>query len=279
MKYKIVVDSCCDLPRELRKDPHFQIVPLSIELDNEVLLDDDTFVQKSFLEKMKSSLKAPKTACPSPDSYLQAYNSDADYIFVITLSAILSGSYNSAFLAKQIFEENNVNKQVAIFNSRSASSGEVVIALKIHELAQSGLSFDEICDEVNAYIESMETYFVLDSLDNLKKSGRLSNISAAIASVLNIKPIMGGNKDGTIKKVEQARGIKKALSRMVEIIEAEGNNLQQRVLSIAHCNCYERALSLKEELMKRVRFKDIIIVDMAGVSTIYASDGGIVVAF
>ena len=125
----------------------------------------------------------------------------------------------------------------------------------------------------------MKTKFVLESLDNLRKNGRLSHLQAIVANVLNIKPVMGGTSEGTIEKLEQARGIKKALISMAKIIERDVIKPQERILAIAHCNCLERAHFIKDEIMRRVPFKDSIIVDTAGVSTMYANEGGIIVAY
>ena len=125
----------------------------------------------------------------------------------------------------------------------------------------------------------MKTKFVLESLDNLRKNGRLSHLQAIIANVLNIKPIMGSTPEGTITKFEQARGITKALIAMAKIKERDVVKPQERILAIAHCNCLERANFVKEEILKRIPFKDSIIVDTAGVSSMYANEGGIIVAY
>ncbi|TCK90627.1 DegV family protein with EDD domain [Natranaerovirga hydrolytica] len=278
MNYKILVDSCCDLPQDLRKESRFTIVPLTMEIDGEVIVDDETFDRQEYLRKMKKSLKTPKTACPSPEEYKRHFEGEEENIFVVTLSDKLSGSYNSAVLAKSLYEEEHSDKNIVIFNSFSASSGEVLIALKVDALAKAGESAESIESTVNAYIDEMSTYFVLESLDNLKKAGRLTNVQALVANVLNIKPVMGANNDGTIKKIDQARGVKKALKRMTEIIGEEKDKLNEKILVIAQCNCVERAKALKDDLLEKYTFKDIIIVETAGISTTYAYDGGIVVA-
>ena len=109
MSYKIIGDSCLDLTADLKKDPHFQIIPLTLQVGNTHVIDDETFDQKSFLELVKSSSECPKTACPSPELYKEAFECDVDQIFVITLSEHLSGSYNSAVLGKRLYEEEHGN--------------------------------------------------------------------------------------------------------------------------------------------------------------------------
>ncbi|MFA9466237.1 MAG: DegV family protein [Velocimicrobium sp.] len=276
MSYKIIGDSCTDLTIEQRKEGSFEIVPLTLQIGNEFFVDDETFNQKEFIVKMSASSSSPKSACPAPESYMKLFD-QADDIYIVTLSAVLSGSNNSAELAKKIYIEQNGNKNIAVFDSKSASGGQTLIAMKIQELADKGFSFEQVVIQVEKFRDEMFTYFVLESLENLRKNGRLSNMKAFIASALNIKPIMIGNDEGNIDKVDQARGMKKALIRMADIIANKVRNSQERTVAIAHCNNYERALFVQEELKKRVDFKDYIIMDTQGVSTLYANNGGIIV--
>ena len=109
MSYKIVVDSCCDLPVEKRRDPHFQVVPLTLIVDGHHIIDDETFDQADFLRRVRESPNCPRSSCPSPESYRNAYQG-ADDIYVVTLSGNLSGSYNSAVQGKLLYEEDNGSK-------------------------------------------------------------------------------------------------------------------------------------------------------------------------
>lgn len=277
-KYKILVDSCTDLPKQLKEDQNIKIVPLSLMVDDKIFVDNEHFDQKEFLKVMKESPNSPKSACPSPDEYMKEFAGDED-TYVVTLSSELSGSYNSAVLAKRLFLEENPDKHIEVIDSRSASVGQTLIAMKIRELIQEGHIFEDIADKVKAFRTEMKTKFVLESLDILKKNGRLSGLKAIIANALNIKPVMGGTPDGTICKLDQARGINKALLTMANIIENDVINPSERILAISHCNCLERAQFIKEEILKRVPFKDCFIVDTAGVSTMYANEGGIITAY
>lgn len=278
MNYRILVDSCTDLPRQLKEDKHIKVIPLSLMVDEKIFVDNEDFNQKEFLKYMKESPNSPKSACPSPEDYMKEFAKDGD-TYVVTLSSQLSGSYNSAQLAKRLYLEENPSKNIEIIDSRSASVGQTLIAMKIKELIQAGDLFDDIVKKINSFRSDMKTKFVLESLDNLRKNGRLSNLGALIANVLNIKPIMAGTAEGTICKLDQARGITKALIAMAKMIERDVIKPQERILGIAHCNCIERAQFIKEEILKRVPFKDCFIVDTAGVSTMYANEGGIIVAY
>lgn len=277
MSYKIIGDSCMDLTEKLKKDPHFQMIPLTLQVGDYRVTDDDEFDQKEFLARVKASPECPKTACPSPESFKEAFQTDAEYIFVVTLSNHLSGSYNSAALAKRLYEEENSsgNKKIAVIDSLSASAGELNIALFISDLCEKGLSFEEICRQTEEYRDSMKTYFVIETLDFLKKNGRLTGLTAFIASALNIKPVMGADR-GSIIKLDQARGMNRALDRMAEIACKDGGDTQSKRLVIAHCNNLERAELVKEIMCRRASFREIVITNTAGVATVYAGDGGIV---
>ncbi len=277
MSYKIIGDSCMDLTEELKRDPHFQMIPLTLQVGDYRVTDDENFNQQDFLAKVKASPECPKTACPSPESFKKAFETDAEYIFVVTLSNHLSGSYNSAALAKRLYEEEygTESKKIVVVDSLSASAGELNIAFFIRDLCESGLPFEEICKKTEEYRDSMKTYFVIETLDFLKKNGRLTGLTAFIASALNIKPVMGAD-GGSIIKLDQARGMNRALDKMAEIACKEGGDTAGKRLVIAHCNNPERAELVKEIMCKRAKFQEIVITNTAGVATVYAGDGGIV---
>ena len=276
MSFKIVVDSCCDLPVEYRKDSRFQIIPLILQIDDNIIIDDDTFDQADYLAKVAASEECAKTACPSPELFMEAYNCDADDVYVVTLTSKLSGSYNSALLGKSLYHEEYGEKNIHIVDSLSACCGEANIALKILELATSGLPFAEVVSAVEKYRDEMLTYFVLDSLETLRKNGRLTGVKAIVATTLNIKPVCCGVK-GEIVQKSQGIGIRKALMRMTELVASELKDPETKTLMITHVNCFERACVVRDLLLKKIPFRDSIIVDAAGVATTYAGDGGIVV--
>ena len=173
--YKIVIDSCGELPENLKNDAHFTNVALELDVDGYRIRDDETFNQLDFLRRVKESIKGPKSACPSPEEYMEAFEGEAENIYVVTLSGKLSGSYNSAVLASNLYNEEHEDsrKNIYVFNSRSASIGETIIGLKIQELEEAGEPFKAVVDKTEEYISSMNTFFVLETLETLKKAGRL----------------------------------------------------------------------------------------------------------
>lgn len=278
MSYCIIGDSCTDLPESMKKDPHFRLVPLTLLVADETIIDDATFDQASFLKKVAACKECPHTACPSPEQFMQHFD-EADDIYVVTLSSKLSGSYNSAVLAKNLYLEEHPGKNIEIIDSCSASVGQTLIAREIQKKAEEGKSFSEVVSCARSFRAAMGTNFVLESLEMLRKNGRLSNLTATICNVLNIKPVMVGNSIGEIEKLDQARGMKKALERMADYVASHAVNPSSKTLAISHCNNYKRALFFRDLVLDRQKFADVIIVDTAGVSSFYACDGGIIVSY
>ena len=276
MSYKIVVDSCCELPENYKKDSRFQIVPLGLEVGDYVIQDDENFNQKEFLQKVADYPLCPKSSCPSPEKFREAYHDGADEIYVVTLSSHLSGSYNSAELGKSLYGEKYGEKKIHVVDSESASCGETQLVEKIIACKEAGLGFEETVKAVETFKRQMLTYFVLDNLETLRKNGRLSSVKALVASTLNIKPVMVGNR-GVIEQKGQAIGINKALAKMADLILSDAEKPEERTLMITHCNCPERAEYMRGLMEKKASYRKILIMDTAGVSSMYANDGGVIV--
>ena len=275
MDYRIIIDSCGDLTQEMKEDPHIVSVPLTLRVGETEIIDDETFDQKDFLARVAACEECPKSACPSPDHFLRAC-ADADRAYIVTLSSELSGSYNSALLAARMFEDEHPGHRCYVFNSRSASVGQTLIGLQIRDLERMGASFDEVVAGTEAYIEKQHTFFVLDNLDTLRKNGRLSRIKAFVASALKIKPVMGSTPEGAIAQLDQTRGANKALKLMCTIAAKDVRPGSVRRAAVAHCNCEERGLLVAEEIKRLLLIPDVIVVPAAGVTSMYANDGGVV---
>lgn len=277
MKHKIIADSCCELSEKMQEEIGVELVPLTMYIDEKEYIDDDTLDIQAYLRDMKESKNAPKTSCPSIQDFLNCFR-DTDNVFVVTISSKLSGTYNSAMQARNIVLEEFKDRFIHVFDSMSAVVGETLVLLKVHEYLKSNLQNTDIVDKVNYYIQEMKTFFLLENLDNLSKAGRMNPLIAKAANMLSIKPIMG-EENGNIRLVDKVRGYERAFQRLVNIIEEEGSLLEEKVLGIAHCNCLHRAVKFKELVLKKYSFKDIVIVDMKGLSSTYANQGGLVIAF
>ena len=278
MSYKIIIDSCGELLEEWKNNEHFESVALTLNVGGENIIDDETFDQADFLKKVAACPECPKSACPSPDYFRKSFLNGAERCYAVTLSAQLSGSYNSAVLGANLAQEENEDLKIHVFNSRSASIGETLIVKKIVECEEAGMSFERVVETVELYISTQHTYFVLENLETLRKNGRLSKTKALVASALKIKPVMGATPEGDIVQLDQARGINKALMKMVDAIVNDAQHVENKTLAISHCNCPERAEMVKEALLERLAVQDVFVLDTQGVSSMYANDGGIIIA-
>ena len=278
----ILADSCCDLSPELLKKTQAKIAPLTITIDDTHYVDDGTVDIPPYLAAMKASKNPVRSACPAPDLYAEDIRATEGDCFIVTLSAKLSGSHNAASLGVQLAQEDMPEKKVHVFDSESASAGETYIALMIHDLIAAGKSFEQIVELVEEKIRSMHTLFVLDSLDNLVKNGRISRTVALLANVLSIRLLMSDDGHGAIKNISKARGIKGALGQMVETCRkhTEGLAAASQRLVISYCNCPERARQVRDMIREKCpAIGEIILTPTSALSSMYANDGGIVIAY
>lgn len=269
--FKIIADSCCDVPPSYKNSNRVTLIPLKISVGGKDFTDNGSIDQKELLEYMKKSANAPMTTCPTPMDYAEAMKGEED-VFCVTLSTHLSGSFQSAVIGAGI---KSGGGRVYVFDSQSASAGEALIVHKLMEFIEQGLSYDEIIKNTEAFIKGMETIFVLQSLDNLIKNGRMGRIVGQMAAMLKMCPVMGAH-EGRIKLIEKCRGSKNAFKRLVEIIDEKAKD--DATVFIANCNCPEIAMGIEENLCKG-NDRNVIITSTGGLSTTYANDGGIVIAF
>lgn len=281
MSVKIIADTSCDTSVVDNKLESLLFAPFQITICDEVFLDTEK-TRTQIVEAMDACPEPARTACPSPSDFIQHFEGEEKVIYVICISSELSGTYNSALTAKNEFLEDHPDYQIYVINSLSASAGETAIAhFLLRQLDSGETDYQEIADRVQEYVKNMNTVFVLEDLSNLMKNGRLSKVQGMLASLLNIKPILGTNEKGEIVMVKNARGTKKALNELFATIKERSEKLDpsEKEIFISHCNAPDRAEHLKEQIEKEIPFKAIHIVETNGLSTVYTSDKGVVVAF
>lgn len=276
MDYKIVSDSSCDLTPELKKELDVQIAPLTMMLGNEAYVDNESLDVDGFIAKMQEYKGQAKSSCPSPYDYMEKCNKEST-TFVVTLSSKLSGSYNSATIAKGILEEQGVDSHV--FDSKSASAGQLLIVMKLRELISSGIEKMEIIKKVDDFIKKMKTFFVLENLDNMVKNGRMGKIAGLIAGVLNIRLVLRADGNGEIALFSKARGAQQSVIRLAETIGETCQDTKDRILAITHCNNIEQVNKLIGIVKEKYAFKQIVVAPTKGLSGMYANEGGIIIAF
>jgi len=279
MEKKIVVDSCVDFNEDVfNTNGQFERVPFKINIDDETIVDKNLDTSW-LLSKMKASTSKIMTTCPSPNDFLDVYRKCRDN-FVVTISSKLSASYNSALIAKDILNNDELSQNfVHVFDSKTASVGQSLVALKVKQLIEESLPTAQIIEKVNHYVSNLKTLFILESLDNLIKNGRISKMGAIISSLISIVPIMGSNVDGGIELKAKARGSKRAFGKLLDMIGEDQVDFKNTILGITYVNAKDKAEALKMEIQKMYSFKEVLIFKSGGLSTVYADDGGIVIAY
>jgi DegV family protein with EDD domain len=277
MEYGIVVDSCCDMTPDMREAMDILSVPLTMRLGQKEYSDDETLDHQAFMADMKACTEKVGSASPAPYLYACAMREKGSS-FVITLSSQLSGSYSSALIGKAMAEEKE-GVDAHVFDSKSASAGQTLIALKLQELLPQLPSKEAIVRAVNRFIDNMKTYFVLERYDNLQKNGRLGRVKGSLASILNIKLLMGSDGNGNIALYAKPRGVTKVLEKLLTLIEESGKDTAGENLVISHCNNPNLAQRLADAIKERFHFAKIHIVPTGGLSSLYADDQGIIMAF
>ena len=278
MEYKIIVDSCCDMTPELAERLGVTSVPMTLMLGSKEFVDDETLDLPDFMVQMKNCKEKVSTAAPSPFSFMEAITS-AINSFVVTISSGLSASYANARMGKDFADENGDATNVHIFDTKSASAGEVLVAIKIRELLTKGIPVEQIISSINHFIDNMKTYFVLEKHDNLIKNGRLNKITGAIVQLLNVKLIMGADGKGTITLFSKPLGHEQMLERLIALIRNSKKTTSGENLVICHCNNLPLAKQLSDLIKRQFSFKEILIVPTRGAISLYADDKGIVMAF
>lgn len=276
MKRIILSDTCLDLNDELRRKIDIKFIPLHLDLGSESILDGEDLNVREFVDKMHAYEGVPKTAAPSPQAFIEAMEG-YDEVFIITVSSKLSTVYNSAIIAKELMVNDHPEMKIHVLDSKSASAGETLLAMKLQELIDKDLSFDEIVSRIEGEVEEMRTYFILENLDNLVKNGRMSKIAGRIASMLSINPVCKGN-DGAIEIVSKSRGMKAGINKLVQQVVQGVDNPAKKTVVISNVLKPSRAEEIKNKLLEKCKFGNIEIVFSKGVTSIYANEGGIVVA-
>ena len=275
---RIVADSSCDLNEELKERLNLTHVPLTITLGDVHYRDDENLDVSKMLDDIDKYPEAAKSTCPSPQDFIDAFKEKGS-VFVVTMTAALSGTYNSARLAKDLFMQEHGDKFIHIFNSKGSSVRETLIAIKIKELIDAKLTENEIVDKVNHYIENQKYFFQLGNLDTMIKNGRITKLKGMFANVLNIKPILFANDNGEVELYANIRSEKKSIRTFVDLIGEHCEDISEKILGISHCEALEKAEALKKAIEEKYSFKEIVIVPTRGLSSTYMNRGGITISF
>lgn len=278
MGYQIIVDSCVDFDDQLPcQNVEIVLVPFKIIIDGEEIIDNG-FDTSSFVSKLKAGIGKFLTACPSPYDFYSAFKKNA-FNFVVTISSKVSGSYQSAMIAKKMLEEEGQVNTVHVIDSKSASAGQSLVVLKLKSLLEQISDSEQIVRKIKKYIANLKTLYLPVSVDNLLKNGRISNFKAMIGKLLHIIPIIGSSENGEIVLKGRAIGKKQAVERLMAIIALSATDMKNSILAITYVDNKEEAENIRKIIQNRLYFKEVGIFRAGALSSVYVNRGGLVFAF
>lgn len=272
MKRKIVADSSCDMWELNGVD--FAVAPMTISTDNKHYVDNQELDVHLMSENLAKYKGVSHTACPSVGSWLDCYEG-YDEVFVVTLTGAMSGTYNSAMTAKGIYEEENENVKVHVFDSLSTGPEMRLLIEKLKEMIEEDLTFEEIVEKGQDYLKHTRLFFALKSLHNFAMNGRINKAVASAIGVLNISIFATASEEGTIQQISKCRGEKKVVKSMIEHLENAGYHGGK--VRISHADNLKLAHSVRDKILELYPHADIIVYPMGGLCTYYAEIGGLLV--
>ncbi|NLF80484.1 MAG: DegV family protein [Clostridia bacterium] len=278
-KYLLIGDSTLDFDAKLNEWLGIRVAPMSAMIDGELFIDDESIDKDRFIDRLVHCKEVPKTSAPSPGQYLELMEEAEEGVFIITVSSRLSASYNSAIIAKDMAAEMYPGLKVHVIDSLAASAGQTTVAIKIGECIDAGLSFEEIAAAAEDFRDHDKLYFLLDNLEILIKNGRMSLLKGMIAMLLKIKPILGDDGDGNICLEAKSLTYAKGLRKLADMVISTPLKTEERTLVISHCLAEQQALRLKEQISAARKFKNVLIIPMRAMTTLYGNIGGLVCAF
>lgn len=277
MKIQIVADSAADLPLEFVLKNNIEVVPMNIQFGDQTFKDGIELSKEAFYEKMSISKDVPKTSLPAPQAFVEAFNKAKDKgpILCITISAATSGTYQSALVAKSMFDH-----PIEVIDSLNISMGTGLQIMKAQELIDQGLSLEEVKEEILRNRNNYHTFIAIKDLENVIKGGRISNWKGNIAQFLDIKPILNLFPDGSIKVVANIRGRKKQLRRVLELFQETNKDVSKEPFVILHAKAPQDELDyLIKEIRRILNPKEIILGELGPAMGSHGGFGSIGFAF
>ena len=273
-KIKIVTDSSSDVISFDELD--FCSAPLRIiTADKEYVDNKELDVENMVNNLLKYSGKS-STACPGPDDWIKAFG-EAEYVFCITITSNLSGSYNSACTAKELYEEQHPERHVYVFDSLSTGAEMKLIIEKMSEFIKLGIDFEEACKMAAEYSKNTALLFMLESMKNLANNGRVNPIVAKAAGLLGIRIVGKASDVGTLEILEKCRGGKKAVAAILENMKRIGFSGGKVIIN--HCFNPVAAENLKNLILAEFKNAEIRIGKCRGLCSFYAEKGGMIIGF
>lgn len=277
-KWKIVADSGCDYRQlaQLAPDTEFVSVPLSIQIGDQTFVDDASLDIDQMVSVMQSTSEAATSACPSTQAYEEAF-AGAENVIVVTITGGLSGSFNAARVACDMYLEEHPHVNIHLIDSLSAGGEMDLLVTEINRLIASGLEFEEVVSAITTYQENSKLLFVLAKVDNLVKNGRLSKLVGAVVGLLNIRMVGEASSEGKLELLQKARGHKKSVTAAWEEMKKAGYKGGRIIM--AHRN-NEKFFQQFSDLVKET-YPEASIEEVAtsGLCSFYAEEGGLLMGY
>jgi len=274
MNYKIAADSSANL---LAFDGvPFASVPLKIVTSEKEYVDDAALDTAAMLADLEAYKGKSGTSCPNVGEWVEAFG-DAEHVFAVAITSNLSGCYNASVQAKDVYEEANPGKKVCCLDSLSVGPEMELIMEKLRELIEAGKGFEEIEAEVREYMKRTHLLFLLESVDNLAKNGRVNPLVAKAVGFLGIRIVGKASDVGTLQQLHKCRGEKKGIEKIIEEMEAHG--FTGGKVRIAHCFNETGAQALLEQVKEKFADIEAKIIPMTGLCSFYAERGSVMIGF
>ena len=275
---KLITDGSCDLSQEMIDSSKVEIVDVMVSFGDKSYSTRTDITISKFYEMMKDYNELPKTSCPSPNQFLDVFDCDEYNIIVLCLTSKLSGTYNSALIAKNMYEEEYGNKKrIEIIDSATGSIGQALLVSKVGHMIDEDKSMDEIVSTIEKLKHELVFYGALHTLENAIKGGRINAIAGKIIGALNLKAIIHIT-DGLVKPIDKARGEKKSINKVIDYIKNNVNKKSGTKLAIGHANCPEKAIKIKEVLEQYHDFEEVHVMEVGPAMGVYTSEGAVLVA-
>lgn len=267
----IVTDSTADLPEKIVEELDINIVPLNVHFGEKTYLDWVELKPEVFFEKLAVTEDLPRTSQPSPGDFAKTYEElggPEDTIISMHISSVLSGTYQSATMARDMLPD----KDIEVIDTQVTSMALGLIAIEAAKAVKEGKNKEEVLEIIHYYMKENKIFFLVDTLEYLQKNGRIGKAAAFMGGLLNVKPILS-LKDGAIVPVEKVRGSKKAMVTMVELLKSQISTDKELIGAIVHGNAPDKAEALKKELEKTYGDMDIIVTSVGAVIGCHTGPG------
>lgn len=271
-KVRIVTDRASDLPENIIEKYGIEIAEMDVAFGDDVYYGGKGITIEEFYSRMKKEKELPKTSCPSPDKFLEIYKKDDRDVLVLTLTSKLSATYNCAILAENMYSEEEHTNNVKIIDTMSGSIGQGLLAIYAAQLSEMGKNIDEIAEEVEKLIDNTKFIGVLQTLENAIKGGRISKLAGSIINTFNFKALVK-IEEGLVKPFEKARGENGSMKKLVDLFLNDATDTENKTLFIGHSNCLEKAKKVRDMVLERKSYREVVFCGIGTVMGTYTSDG------